>query len=81
MACDFGAFDDDAHFGIEACGAWVEVEGANENAFLVHDECFGMQLVAELPVKPRSLEVGTAWLGWSSYSLTPALSKGLRYLT
>ncbi len=33
-----GAFDDYTHFGIEACGAWVEVEGADKDTLSVDDE-------------------------------------------
>lgn len=38
-----GAFDDYTHFGIEACGAWVEVEGADKDTLSVDDEGFGMK--------------------------------------
>ena len=38
-----GGVDDQSHFGVESGGARVEVERADEDAFLVDDEGFGVQ--------------------------------------
>ncbi len=43
LFCDFGAFDNNAHFGVETRGTGVEVERTDEDAFAVHNEGFGVQ--------------------------------------
>lgn len=62
LFCDFGAFDDDAHFGIEPCGTGSRLNEPMKMRLPSTMKVLACRLVTELPVSTLSLWRGRH--GW-----------------